>query len=367
MRAVFRVSIGGADVTPNFFFGGQSLVHSITVNDQAGNEADTATIVLDDTDGMIAMPAVGDDVEIALGWEEDGPVVCFEGFVDDVTSTGGRGQGRILTIECKSADMRDKAKQPDMKHAEDATFEDAAQKFAADAKLTLEIDPALAAIKRPWWGMMNESFLAWGARTAKELGATFKVVGERGIFVPRNEGKSPKGEALPVIAAQWGVNLISWTISPALGRPQFKTYEIRYYDADLAKWVTEVVEGRETEVPAALAGRFTEADADAAKRRADSLKREGEREEADGTIIIDGNPEATAEGKITLAGARPGIDGTYTIDSARHDYSRSGGYVTTCSVKLPDGDAGKDKRATSASAPAQSSAGASQYWGGEGY
>lgn len=366
MRAVFRVSIGGSDVTPNFFFGGQSLVHSITVNDQAGNEADTATIVLDDTDGMIAMPAVGDDVEIALGWEEDVPIVCFEGFVDDVTSSGARGQGRILTIECKSADMRDKAKQPDMKHADDMTFEDAAQKFAADAKLTLKIDPALASIKRPWWGMMNESFLAWGARTAKELGATFKVVGERGIFVPRNEGKSPKGEALPVITAQWGVNLISWTISPALGRPQFKAYEIRYYDADAARWVTETVQGRETEVPAALAGRFTEADGDAAKRRADSLKREGEREEADGTVIIDGNPQATAEGKLTLVGARPGIDGTYTIDSARHDYSRSGGFVTTLSVKMPEGSAGKDKR-TSEGAPAQSSAGASQYWGGEGY
>ena len=41
---------------------------------------------------------------------------------------------------------------------------------------------------RDWWGMTGQSFIAFGDKLAREVGATFKIRNGQGTFVPRNEG-----------------------------------------------------------------------------------------------------------------------------------------------------------------------------------
>ena len=48
--------------------------------------------------------------------------------------------------------------------------------------------------------MSNESFMAWGDRIRRELGATFKIFGSVGVFVSRTGGMSASGKPLTPIA-----------------------------------------------------------------------------------------------------------------------------------------------------------------------
>src|SRR5882724_1848828 len=111
-KAIFSVGVGGNDVT------GRISPHltEITVHDSSGQTSDTATIILDDTDGAIRMPSKGDPISVALGWEGSGVAVVFDGMIDNVESSCGRGSGRLLTISAKSADTESKIKEPREKH-----------------------------------------------------------------------------------------------------------------------------------------------------------------------------------------------------------------------------------------------------------
>lgn len=339
-KAVFAVTVGGLDVSSNL----KPYLTKITVHDAAGQTSDTATIELDDEGGVIRLPSKGDEITVALGWESaGGPVRMFEGKIDNVVSTGGRGQGMLLNITAKSADTESKVKENREKHWDDKTLGDVMKDAGQFAGIDISVHPSLASIKRDYWSMPNQSLVGFGDKLARELGATFKIRGKRGVLVPRNEGIGANGGALPAIIARRGDNLITWSITPASGRPQFQKFEARWFDRKEAKWKRERVQAR-SEAPAASTDRYSEFDADTSKGRAGSSKKGGDREKGGGTIIIDGEPSAQAEASITLIGARPGIDGTYRADSVEHEYTRSGGYTTTIEAKQPDGDAGTDSR-----------------------
>ncbi len=342
-KAIYSIYIEGSDVSSGFV----SVVTSITVKDSAGQSADTANIDLDNSNSQISFPRVGVKMAIGLGWEGTAPILLFEGLVDEVRSTGGRGQGRMMSISAKSADTRGKLKEPKEEHKDRSSLGDVASAWGKDAGLNeVKVHPDLAKIERPYWSMENESFLQWGARVAKEVGATFKVMGERAVMTPRSSGKSASGKGLPKIRAEWGRNLISWSISPILSRPAFKKFEARYYDPKEAKWRRETFEAKEVSegIEASSTLRFVRADKETAKAESESYGNESDREKGGGSVTIDGDPTAQAEAECELIGTDPGVDGTYRIETATHNYTRSGGYTTDLDLKQPKGDAGKDNR-----------------------
>lgn len=340
-KAVFSVSVGGRPVGSGF----NSRVTEISVTDSAGLNADTASIELDDDGGRIAMPSKNDPISISLGWESDGGAsVVFEGKIEDVLSTGGRGQGRMMSITAKSADTESKVKEPREKHWDDKTLGDVLQDAGKYAGVTVKVHGSLASIKREWWGMTGQSFVAFGDKLAREVGATFKIRNGQATFVPRNEGIGAAGGALAGVSAAWGDNLIQWSLSPARGRPQFSNFIARWYDNKKAAWMREKVQAIPG-MPADMLGRFSEFDADGSKESAGSSKKGGDREKGGGTVTIDGNTAARAEAPCTVSGVRPGIDGTYRIDTVTHTYKRGGGFTSELTLKQPGGEAGTDDRA----------------------
>lgn len=339
-KAAFFVSVGGIDVTGSF----SPSTTSITVTDSSGSSSDTASITVDDTDGQIAFPAIGDPMTIGLGW--GAPVVIFDGFVDDVTSTGSRSGGMTLAISAKSADtVKGKAKEQAEKHKDDATLGDVAAEWGQAAGLQVQVASELASIKRKYWSMNNESFAAWGERMARELGATFKIVGTRAVMVPRGAGMSASGQPLVPFVAQRGVNLFSWSIKPAIGRPQHKEVRTRYYETAKGEWVEEKeASGTETQAEAVMTTRFTETDKDSAKTKSKAKAKENDRDKGGGSAEVDGDPSAQAEATCIIIGARPGVDGPYRIDSVTHNYSRGGGFTTSLTLKEPGSGTGQDDR-----------------------
>lgn len=342
-RAIFSVSADGADITGNV----RPHVISIRVSDRAGASSDAATIELDDREGQIVFPPLGALISISLGWENEGIAVVFSGKADGIRSRRSRGQGQTVTISAKGIDSAGSPKAPQQRHFDDKSIKDMLTEAGKDAGVTdVRVDTEFASIVRAYECMDDESFIAFGQRLAKELGGTFKVRGTAAVLMRRNGGVSPSGASLPVIRAVAGDNLHTWDIAPFIGRPRFKKARARYYDAKEAKWKEFEVETEvEGEAPT-LVGRFAVADEDRAKQEAGSLKTDIERAGGEGTVVIEGNIFAMAEAACVVSGARPGIDGTYRIDSVDHEYSRGSGFATSLTLKQPHGDAGKDSRST---------------------
>ncbi len=88
-------------------------------------------------------------------------------------------------MTAKSADMTSKVKGHRSAHKDKAKFGDVAQEWGQKAGLSdVKVDASLASIERPYWSMANESFMAWGDRIRRELGATFKIFGTTASSCP---------------------------------------------------------------------------------------------------------------------------------------------------------------------------------------
>ncbi len=333
--------VDGRVITPTL----EPILISLWVSDAAGTRSDTADLELDDTDGRIALPEVGAEVAISLGWDGAGMAQVFRGKVDEVRGSGSRS-GRTLRVSAKGLDTKSKVKEPQEKHIDKAKVKDALAKAGEAAGISdVKVDADLASIERDYWVLDGESFLAFGQRVAREVGGTFKIQGSKASLSKRNGGKSPSGEEMPTVTATWGDNLQSYDIAPILGRPRFKKTRARYYDKKEAKWKEVEAEVEDDDIEPTLTRRMSSADEGEAKGHADDDKASTEAAKGGGNVTIEGNVQARPEGTCILAGCRPGIDGTYKIETVEHEYSRSG-WTTQLSLKNPAGEAGKDKRKT---------------------
>ena len=337
--AVFRILVGGEDVTPRF----SPRLVSLSIAKSSTEATQSASIVLDDADQRVRFPETGTPVSVELGWR-DGSPRRFEGEVDKADWSLDRGSGALLSITARSVSLRGKVKQPEDRHWEARTLGAILEEAAGAAGLSIRVHADLAARQIEYEAQDNESFFAFADRLAREHGATFAISGTRAGFVPRNQGVSATGAALPTIMVSRGVNLISASgLTPASDRPRFRAKKGRWYDLRQAKLVIEKIETGEDVDPDDVL-RLLQPDAEAARTRASSDSADGAREKGGGAVVIDGEPRAEPEGLALLSGVRPGVDGSYTIASVTDTLDRGSGYTTQLSLGNPEGSAGSDTR-----------------------
>jgi|GEM_PF-556002 len=343
-QTLLRVTIKGQDVSSRF----KPIIISLKVGLKSGGDTDIADLELDDTDGQIIFPDQGDDIEIDLGTVHTGMDTAFRGKLDEPRSTGSRGDGRKMILHAKGMDAKSKVKEQQEAHWDDKELGEVLEEAGKLAGLEkVIIDPDLAKLKRKYWAMQGESFIAFGQRVAREVGGTFKVVGNQALIVKRNGGTSATGQPLPTITAKWGDNLINWDISPRLGRSRYKKVKARYFDKQKGKWEEREVEIKDEGAEAAHSVRYSKANKDEAEAQAKADATEAERNKGGGSILIDGNTEAQPECLCNLVGARDGIDGGYRVDGVDHEVTRSNGFTSNLTLKQPQGDSGTDKRGKS--------------------
>jgi len=324
-RAAFMVTVAGSNITSTL----SPVLISLSVSDKVGTHADTATLEIDDTDGRIVLPQIGAPVIVALGWDGEGVRVVFTGTVDEVKSGGSRSGGRTLTITAKGMDTTAGPKQTQQRHFDDTTVNDILTEAGKAAGVTeIEIDPSLAGIKRRYFEMRDESFIHAGERLAREIGGNFRIQGTRATMSKRG------GSYTASVMARWGDNLHGWDLSPALGRPQFATMRARWYDPNEAKW-KDTEQGTGLSAEARHDHRYAKADEAEAGQQAGSDSATSQRDQAEGSVTIEGNTAAIPDGLCIISGARAGIDGAWRIEAVTHTYSRSSGFVSQLSLKAP--------------------------------
>ena len=327
-RAIYTITIDGQDVTSNF----EPHLLSLQIKLTDGGQSDTLDISLDDAGGRINMLREGAEIVATLSWSDGGGAVIFEGVTDEPESEGSRGQGMVLNITAHAADMKGKTKEKRQAHKDSAKFGDVAKDWGKKADLEVRISDRLASIQRDYWVMQNESFMAWGARMAQELGATFKIMGKRAVFVPRNASASTGGKDLPLVIADYGRNIIGWQIRPLQNRPRYDRSVVRWYDRKDAKWRKETVQLMDEAARVPLIDTRKSGDRDRAKERAGGNAEEAKRAKGGGTVTLIGAPEAQAQGLCRISGVRSSVDGEYRVSEATHSYSRDGGWVTVCDI-----------------------------------
>lgn len=340
---VYSITIDGRAVTKNF----DPVLIDLSINLTDGGKSDSLDITLDDAQGQIALPREGATIVATIARKDGrGGAVQFEGKTDEPESTGSRGGGMLLSITAHAADLKGKPKEKKQRVKDDAEFGDVAKEWGKEADLDVYVDDSLASIKRDHWHMPNMSFMAWGEHVAEEIGATFKIFGDKAAFVPRNSGKSASGKELPRLVARAGEggNIINWKISPVLNRARYKKSKVRHYDQKEAKWKVEEVEISDDGARSDLVETGKAANKDKAKDRATSNAEESKRGKGGGSVTIDGDPAAQPQAPCTVENIRDGIDGEYRVTSAKHRLARGSGWTTECELEQPDGKAGKDGR-----------------------
>lgn len=344
-KAVFEVLIDGENISDRL----SPLLISLSVSDEPGASSDAATIELDDTDGRAIMPTDKASISIKLGWDGEGVGEIFRGFTDGAPrAKGGRG-GRTISITAKGVDTRGKAKQGQRRHFDNETIGNALQETGRWAGYSVVVDQELAAIKRKYIGLDDESFIEFGERIAQELGGTFKISGDKAILAKRNGGVNPAGATLATVRAIWGENLHDYDIEPIVGITVDKTTAARWYDVKAATYRVATAETGTEGSETTRAAIYIEADESQANERAKADAAESDRKSGEGSVTIEGNLGAQPEGLCVVSKCRPGVDGTYRIKGVTHDYSRSG-WITRLELGQPKGEAGKDKRGKSSSA-----------------
>ena len=333
-RALFNVTVAGTNITTAL----RPVLIGLQVSDKVGTHTDSADLEIDDTNGQIVLPRTGAPVVIALGWDNEGMRIVFDGTVDEVKSSGNRSSGRVLRISAKGMDTTKRAKEGQQRHWDDATVESILTDAARHAGLTqVEVDPDLRSLTRKYFEMRDESFIAMGERLAREIGGNFRISGNRVILSKRN------GNYQALVRAAWGDNLHSWDISPSLGRPQFSDVRARWYDMVQAAWkMTEAKTG--LNVTSLFPARFFRPDENETTHQNQTDTATTERDAGEGTVVIEGNTSAIPDGLCIVSGTRAGVDGAYRIEAVTHNLTRGGGFVTTLELKQPQGGAGNDTR-----------------------
>jgi uncharacterized protein len=96
-----------------------------------------------------------------------------------------------------------------------------------------------------------------------------------------------------------------------------------------------------------------------AEHSAKSTAKDNKKGEGGGSVVVDGTGAAQPGGSCMVSGARPGVDGTYRIESVKHALDKTSGWVTTLGLKNPSGTAGKDTRKAKSAKTSSSSSSSS--------
>jgi hypothetical protein len=388
-HAHVKVIVDGQDVTDRM----KPFLISVTVIDkmEAFGELDKCSIELDDRDAQIEIPAPGATVHVEIGWDTQGPRIppvptpapdqsdqtitsatgktytvpgqelpfgggfsrVFEGVITEIESGfSRRGGGRRLWIEASSGEVWKEGKQVGQSHmgvgqlADNTegqgseSLQDFGGKVAQDGGYGgLTLGPSLQNIKRDYW-YRNESPNHFFSRIANEIGGYFKIKdGQVMLLGPADLEQM----GFIDIQAWWGINLIMWRIRPFAARAAYKDGLNKFFDIGAGKWdfIKSAIGGGGS-APFNMASATAQLPGQAPNRQVGEQNNEGINTSSTdrrgfGWLVINGEPLARAGGKVTIVGARPGVDGTYLMKEVQHIYSRRG-YTTRIDVDRPQLD-----------------------------
>ena len=193
----WRVTLDGKDLTDRM----RPRLVSLTLSEKRGDEADQLDIVLDDADGLLAIPKEGALLRVYLGWKQGRdvtPGLINKGSykVDDVSHSGPPDQ---IRIRARAADFTSEIRNRREQSWKNTTLGAVLQDIAGRNGLTLKIAADLAAIALPSISQSRESDVAFLRRLGLENDAVATIKDKHLIFARKGAGTTTGGTALPTL------------------------------------------------------------------------------------------------------------------------------------------------------------------------
>ncbi len=313
---------------------------SLAVVDAQGIKGDTIEVVLDDRDGKIVIPSSGVElVDLYLGYVETGLQWFGRYTIDEI---GASAPPQTITLSGKSADMQASLKAPKHGSITASTLGQWVASIADANDLQSDIDVDIAKILLPQLNWRGESDLHTLNRIADQVGAMVKF--DKGFL----RFKQPVGKRLlagfedVIVTRILGceVTRYDWR---AASRTQYKGVRSYYYDKDKAQRIPVTIGVDAVDDGPVLDVRHDSDDAEGAFRAASSRKEKLDKGTASLTLTLTGNPFFRADQIVLVEQLRLGIDGAWSIKSARHQFDGGGGYVTTLECEPPSAKKDRDK------------------------
>lgn len=187
----FMLWIGSKEVTPNL----RSRLISLSLEDNRGFEADTLTLRLDDSDGLLQLPQRGTVVSLFLGWV--GQLHNKGDYTVDQVSHGGAPD--VLTIVARSVDFRGELNKARDLSYHDATLGSIVTQIAQRCGLILQMAEGFAGINIDHIDQTHETDPAFVTRLAKRYGAIAVIKAGRLLFLRPGSGESASGNAIQTV------------------------------------------------------------------------------------------------------------------------------------------------------------------------
>ena len=193
--------------------------------------------------------------------------------------------------------------------------------------LSLQIDPAIGALKRDWWGQENVSNGHYVRQLANELNADATFKDGKLLITQKGQGLSAAGVAVANLIIRPEMHTPGSMSVKFKAREKHAQVEAEVYDRDKAKR-EKVAVNAHPEGSGTHRMRHPFRNKDEARKAAQSRARQLQtRAETTSVSLVSGTARARGGGNFTYAGFHPQVDGTpFTIESASHTYDKGGSW-----------------------------------------
>ncbi|MGF6102492.1 phage late control D family protein [Enterobacter sp. A4] len=193
----FMLKLNDRDITQNF----SHRLISLTMTDKRGLEADQLDIQLDDSDGLLDLPARGATLSLWLGWEGT-PLEQKGNFTIDTIEF--RGAPDTLTIRGCSADFRGKLNVRREQSWHDTTIGAIVNTIAQRNQLTASVAAELSSIAISHIDQSQETDAAFLTRLAERNGAFVSIKAGKVIFMKAGQAVTAGGTSIPLMMIERG-------------------------------------------------------------------------------------------------------------------------------------------------------------------
>lgn len=190
-----RVTLDGTDLTDRI----RPRLVSLTLSEKRGGEADQLDMVIDATDGRVALPRAGVTITVAIGWAKGqgvavGLVNKGRFVVDEVEFSGPPD---LITVRARAADLTGGLTQRREKSWHDTTIGAIVNAIALRHKLRAHCAAALSGVAIKSKNQGRESDLAFLRRLGREYDAVATIKDGALVFAPIGAGVTASGKPIP--------------------------------------------------------------------------------------------------------------------------------------------------------------------------
>lgn len=311
MTPDFTVIAAGVNITGLI----RDRLVSLSISDDAGIKSDAVEIVLDDRDGAIELPQPGAPLVVAMGYRETFLMPMGVYTADEVAVAGWP---QTITLRGKAANLGGTIKEQKSRSWDKKTLNDIVQTIAGEHGLQGKCADPLKPIKYEHLDQTDESDIHFLTRIARDHDAMATVKGGALLLMARGRGLTISGLAMiprPITRA----TVLSYSAN-LLTRENWKTAEASWHDLKTGK--REVAKAGSGAPVKKL--RHVYPTKNEAESAAKAALAEAERGNSTLSLTLIGDATIAAEGRILVAGIRAGIDGLWSVKSARHSLTGSG-------------------------------------------